>query len=409
MESKIVKIKSDFNNIIDVRNSVKNVFDTLKSRIETLRQIYLEFIKNNKNDIFIFGLDSFHFQTKIIDIEYDDMMRLFLAINNRMYCEYFKLNKIIIDYIKININDKKIIDLVNHNEYPIYKDLEPFKEYDFQLILDIHENILSMISLLISNLNNRENELSIHKTKQSIGLNIDNFITTYNYNINVMREKIYMFITYIEFFHKMHSKYIKRFCNKIQLMYTHVSNDVKIDDSVEISKNKKRELIQEFIGNIVDNKLFKEFKISIGTESGSDVSSDLVETEPTKNENIIEKTQVRDVKKIFKKNVNKLTNILNLSKTKKENIVEKKMTDDEIEEVFNGIEESCDSIINDKNHFQSLGIDFIKNNKNSFIKINTIDEITDNETKLNTFFENVIHKEPIMSEDIIIDSVIENV
>lgn len=408
MESKIVKLKSDFNNIIDVRNSVKNVFDTLKSRIETLRQIYLEFIKKNKNDMFVFALDSFHFQTKIIDIEYDDMMRLFLAINNRMYCEYFKLNKIIIDYIKININDKKIKDLVNHNDYPIYKDLEPFKDYDFKLILDIHENILSMISLLISNLNNRENELSIHKTKQSIGLNIDNFITTYNYNINVMREKIYMFITYIEFFHKMHSKYIKRFSNKIQLMYTHVSNDIKIDDSLEISKNKKRELIQEFIGNIVDSKLLKEFKISIGSETGSDVSSDLVESPCTKNENIIEKTPVRDLKKIFQKNVHKLSNILNLTKTKKENKDEKKMTDDEIEYVFNGIEESCDSIINDKKPFSSLDIDVIKNNNNSFIQINPIDEISDNETKLNTFFENIIHEEPIMNEDIIIDSVTEN-
>ena len=80
MESKLVKLKSDFNNIINIRNTVKNIFDTLQVRIDTLRQIYSEFIKNNKNDMFVFGLDSFHFQNKLIDIEYDDMMRLFLAI-----------------------------------------------------------------------------------------------------------------------------------------------------------------------------------------------------------------------------------------------------------------------------------------------------------------------------------------
>ena len=99
METKLVKLKTDFNDIINIRNTVKNVFDTLQIRIDRLRQIYDEFIKTNKTEMFIFGLDSFHFQSKLIDIEYDDMKRLFLAINNRMYCEYFKLHKIIVEYI----------------------------------------------------------------------------------------------------------------------------------------------------------------------------------------------------------------------------------------------------------------------------------------------------------------------
>ena len=116
--------------------------------------------------------------------------------------------------------------------------------------------------------------MSIHKTKQNIGLNIDNFITSFNFNISVMREKIIMFITYIEFFHKMHSKYLKRFSNKIQLMYTHISNDIKFDDSVEISKNKKKELINEFNLNNIDGQLLKELKTSIGSETNSEASTE---------------------------------------------------------------------------------------------------------------------------------------
>jgi large subunit ribosomal protein L5 len=38
------------------------------------------------------------------------MKRLFLAINNRMYCEYFKLYKIIVSYISENTFDKKIME-----------------------------------------------------------------------------------------------------------------------------------------------------------------------------------------------------------------------------------------------------------------------------------------------------------
>ena len=138
METNIVKLKNDFNNIIVIRNSVKNVFDILQSRIDKLKFFYSEFIKNDKNDMFVFGLDSFHFQSKLIDIEYDDMKRLFIAINNRMYCEYFKLNKIIIEYILKNVNEKKIIDMVKVNNYPVYKDLEPFKEYKFDFTFKIN-------------------------------------------------------------------------------------------------------------------------------------------------------------------------------------------------------------------------------------------------------------------------------
>lgn len=288
----MVKLKGEFNNIITIRTSVKNVFDILQVRIDKLRQIYSEFTKNNQNEMFLFGLDSFHFQSKLIDIEYDDMKRLFLAINNRMYCEYFKLHKIIVDYISKNINDKKSIDLVKINNYPIYKDLEPFKEYKFELILDIHESILNLLNLTISVLNNKENELTIHKTKQNIGLNIDNFISTFTFNISVMREKIIMFINYIEFFHKMHSKYLKRFSNKIQLMYTHINNDIKFDDSIEISRHKKKELIDDFLSNPIDKELLKELKTSIGSETNSEDSVHKSESIPDNNKTVLELEQI---------------------------------------------------------------------------------------------------------------------
>ena len=254
METRIVKLKGEFNNIISIRNTVKNIFDILQVRIDKLKMFYAEFIQSSKNDMFVFGLDSFRFQSRLIDIEYDDMKRLFLAINNRMYCEYFKLHKIIVEYILTNIDDKKITDIVKVNNYPVYKDLEPYKEYKFETILDIHENILNLLNILMGSLSNKENELSIHKTKQRIGLNIDNFITTFSFNIIVLREKIIMFITYIEFFHKMHTKYLTRFSNKIQLMHTHINNDIKFDENM----NKKDGEISEemFDNNIYENQNF---------------------------------------------------------------------------------------------------------------------------------------------------------
>ena len=95
MENKLTTLKSEFNGIIAIKTNVQNVFDVLQVRINKLKLFYAEFIKNSKNQMFVFGLDSFQFQSKLIDIEFDDMKRLFSAIMNRMYCEYYKLNKII--------------------------------------------------------------------------------------------------------------------------------------------------------------------------------------------------------------------------------------------------------------------------------------------------------------------------
>lgn len=367
METVLVKLKGEFNNIITIRTSVKNVFDILQIRIDKLRQIYSEFIKSNQNEMFLFGLDSFHFQSKLIDIEHDDMKRLFLAINNRMYCEYFKLHKIIVEYISNNINDKKNIDLVKINNYPVYKDLEPFKEYKFELILEIHESILNLLNVAITILNNRENELSIHKTKQNIGLNIDNFITTFNFNISVMREKIMMFINYIEFFHKMHSKYLKRFSNKIQLMYTHINHDIKFDDSIEISKNKKKELIDDFVSNHIDRDLLKDLKTSIGSETSSEVSNSsgsktsldtILDNNNTyikettlpfnfeANTNVIEEDNKKNLKQIFQRNVQKITNVFKLNKPSTK-LLEPHDDINNVDQLFSEINKSCDMIIND--------------------------------------------------------------
>lgn len=236
MEARVTALKNNFNNISVIRNNVKEIFDFLQIRINKLKFFYSEFIKTNKTELFIFGLDSFHFQSRLIDIEYEGMYKIFRSINNRMYCEYFKLYKIIVSYIKDTINDKKLLEFIKVNNFPVYKDLEPEKEYKFEVIIEIHEHILILITSIIGNLTNKENEYKSYVDKNQIGLNIDNFVNTYSFDVIMMREKLKLFLTYIEFFHKLHTKYLQRFSNKIQLMNTHINDDIKFDETVKINK-----------------------------------------------------------------------------------------------------------------------------------------------------------------------------
>ena len=416
MENRISKLKNDFNNLITIRNNVKVVFDILQTRINKLKQFYSDFIKNNKNKLFVFGLDSFHFQSKLIDIEYDDMKRLFLAINNRMYCEYFKLYKIITEYVYENIREKKITEIIKLNNFPVYKDLEPYKEYNFEIITEIHENILIIISSILSNLNMRENELNIHKSKKDIGLNIDNFITSFNYELIVMREKISMFLTYTEFFHQLHIKYLKRFNNKIQLLYLHISNDIKFDETIEMNKDVKNEINFDFDDKNID--IVKETKKSpINSQINNILNNSLHDDNDSKiinkilsMDDISKSSSKKNVTETIKNSMVKVSSFLTMctSKDSFDSIIDPSFNDNEILDNFKSISNSCDTIIqNDSNNIitqieESPDISDVSTN-------NTLYSIKEEEIKENIQIieeevkENIQIIEEEVKEDTIID------
>ena len=263
MEERLSNLKTNFIKIVEARDNNINIFSILLSRVLKIKENYADFIKANKQQLFIFTLDSFHFQGKLIDIEYEDMKRLFYAIINKMYCEYYKLYKIIINYVNENIDDKKVIELINiNNIYPDYKDLEPFKQYDFQYIQALHENIIVILNAINGYLLNKEHDLRIYQNKNNIGFNIDNFVNTFNFNNVIMKEKVTLFITYIEFFHKMHTKYLTRFTTKIQLMLSQINHDIKFDNPQDDKLNHKN-VIKKLKEDNIDKSIIKELKFSI--------------------------------------------------------------------------------------------------------------------------------------------------
>lgn len=334
MEQKLQELNDDFKHIVNIREDVISIMSTISQRIDKLKEMYGDFIKNNKKNLFIFGLDTFHFQNKLIDIEYDDMKRMFYAISNRIYCEYYKLHKIIIEYILHHVSDKKIIETIQTKDvFPVYKDLEPFKQYNFEYVQEIHENIILSLKTMCNYLTSKNYELENHENKVMIGLNINNFVNTFSYDIFVMREKVNLFISYVDFFHNLHTKFLERFSKKMNFMLEQLNADIKFD------KREKKENIE-------------------------------LEIEIDKNE--------RSIKKMFQQSVKKVGNILNMSP--KKSIVEKNKSldtfdvvdafkemleendDDKIIEVngrniitklFNPIEE-MNSLIEEKEYIQDV-------------------------------------------------------
>ena len=339
MDINLEKLKINFLKIKDVRSNVTSVFKILESHLLDLKNMYSEFVENNKQNVFVFGLDSFQFQNKLIDIEYDDMKRLFLAINNRMYCEYYKLHKIIAEFVKENIPDKKTSGLIKiSNTFSVYKDLEPYKQYKFEIIQEIHENIILLLYEINEFILNKENELQLHKKKQEIGLNINNFVMTFNYNIIIIKEKGILFMSYIDFFHNLHTKYLQRFTMKMNLMYTQVTHDIRFDEYSKKKSLQKKELINEFETDNIDKTLIKELKGSFydtdSSNSDSPIKIEITEkkekniSDLTKNEICLNTNTVNNklnnssdkLRDVFKNNVTNIINGLRVFKNKNKNI-----------------------------------------------------------------------------------------
>lgn len=273
IEDRLNTSKNAFTVIIELRKDATNTMSSLHDVILKLDEIYKEFIKDSQEKMFIFGLDSLNFQSKMLNIEYSDMNRLFLSINNRMYCEYYKLFKIICEYICENAKEPKILETVkSESAIPQYKDLEPFKEYEFELVQQVHDAIITLLFSLHSYLEQKDYDLKNHQTKNMTGLNIDNFVNTFQFYNVVMREKIHLFINYLEFFHKLHSKYLKRFTTKVHLMHSHVKHDIKLDDNI---KQKDKQLFSEMKQDNHEKSIMMELRDSLDdddTNSSSSVS-----------------------------------------------------------------------------------------------------------------------------------------
>ena len=397
MELRVSNLKTDFNTISLIRSKIISIFESLKNKSDKLKNLYADFIKQSNSQLFIFGLDSFHFQSKLIDLEYDDMKRIFLFVNNRMYCEYFKLYKLICSYVIENITDKKIIEIIKGNNFPVYKDLEPFKEYKFEITMEIHENILVLLNSIISIINNRENELSIHRSKQLIGLNIDNFVNSFNYEIILMKEKINLFLSYIEFFHKLHNKYLKRFNNKIQLMINYINSDVQFDENAE--NNVNNEAVSNTKDDDNDDSLIDSHDILINNHETvlENIYIDTKDNE-TKNEILIDNSALTtptnsSLKSIESQNTNKSK--FAIPKLIKNGF--KKVTN-----IFTG----CNNPINEKLIVEELN----RNNRNETIKEKMVvnlndfsDNITDSVLQEVNYNEDIIIEEPSIEESVVED------
>jgi hypothetical protein len=239
-------LKEDFDNLKNIRKDIKQYFENLSNKIELLTGIYSKYISyQESNGNILFGLDALHFQTFLINFEYDNMNKMHILIENKLYCEYYKLFKLMCNYVNINIDDPSILRICEYKKkYPIYKDLEQYKIYDFELIHNIHDDILLLLEAMSKFVTKKEKELEFDETNTVNGLNLHLVVNTMDFNITLLKQNIKLYNNYLKIFHKYHTTYLSRLNIKIGIMWGQINKDIKLERSISPNNAERKETLK---------------------------------------------------------------------------------------------------------------------------------------------------------------------
>jgi len=241
----IEKLKNDFDNIITVKREISKIKKVVAEKLAQLKTVYNDLVKTNSKKIFLFCLDSFYFQYKTFAMEMEHIDRFRTLMNNRMYCDYYKLFHIILNYIKENRTELDISEL-ELKTYPVYKDLEPFSEYKIEDIKEIHANILHILNKLYGITVEKTDNIDHYNEKHHVGFSISNFLNTLSYENKLLQEQIHLYVNYMSFFHISQKRQLRRLHLRMQDFYREVDNNINVNKTFSIEDIGDEDRLHQF-------------------------------------------------------------------------------------------------------------------------------------------------------------------
>jgi len=240
------ELSTEFKQIIEKRVKIRAKHTSLEEKLKTMKDKYNNLMKTNTKKIFIYCLDSFFFQYKILSIELEHYKKMNGMVYNRMYGDYYKLFNIVITHCKdcnIEIKDIKIMGNV-----PVYQDSETNVEYKLDDLTKLHTNILAILQQLLNLYNTRKNDIQNQDDDTNVGFSITSYMETLSYENRILYEKILLYINYLRFYHSSQNGYLDKTTEKLD---TFISD---IDDEILINHKSSK--------NVINKQIMKKVSIN---------------------------------------------------------------------------------------------------------------------------------------------------
>ena len=261
------KLKNNFQNIWSIKNEILKIRQIINTKLLHLKTVYADMTKKNTKKMYLFCLDTFFFQYKTYSIEMENLEKHRQLINNRMYGDYYKLYNIISNYLKENPEELDI-ERLDFRTFTVYKDLEPFHEYNLDDIKEIHSTIILFITHLQSCYETNEDCIRNYNSKNKVGFSISNFLNTMEYENLLVKQQIGLYLNYLAFFHISQHKQLKRILTKLEEFDADIEENINIETMCSIN-------------NIADTQPVSDF-FKVDSEDGSIMQFDTPTTEEIK-------------------------------------------------------------------------------------------------------------------------------
>lgn len=223
MEQQLETIKTEFSIVKENIHAITNNLTTVKKKLDRLKQIYSDMISTNSNKkIFLFCLESFNFQIKSFSVDADNLHKSLLLVSNRVYCDYYKLLKL----IRVIFEEYKYAFPKELVELPAYDVLNPMFEYGVDDIVKIHANVCLLIKTLIEYYDNNCDNIESYNTKSQTGICIFNFIKTLEYDNSVLKDQIILYLNYLDFFKTTQTKHLVKLLGKMDAFQKDISSEI---------------------------------------------------------------------------------------------------------------------------------------------------------------------------------------
>ena len=360
--SLISNISKDFNYIKFLVDETNDFLKLINNKIDILKKNHSNFLQESKVSDNI-TLDSFLFQSSILDESLIDRKNIFSRIQNKIYSDYYKLYKNISNFylkiIKDNETTYKENNILN-NEYIPYNDLDKHLVYDFDSIIKLNKDILSIINYIIELIKKKSKYIKQKEKNLSVGYDVDFLVNYENYNKLYLINSLNLYINNININNCLHYKHLLSFYSQLKYFYLLIVKHISFDDETIYSNfyNYQDKIDHNLIDSIVniDNNIIditshlykKTNNVSIQTESiiydeQNDKKEHIISTQP---DSIIYNEQNDNVST----QIDSITYI-EQNDTKEEN-------NDSLQPDL--------TIYNEKNNTQDNDVELIDYNKNNF-------------------------------------------
>ncbi len=228
MENTFATIKIDFVKLIDLIHKINGIKLSSHVMLTRFKNIYDEIVQlNNTKKHFLVCLEALHFQYKVIITEQDNLTKMLLMLLNRTYRDYFNYyNAISKELARYEIAQPNVA-----KQHAIYKDTEPFAEFQIEDISLVFENVNTLISAILMKHAENESVVQQYKTRSSTGIFIGNLINTLEYDNSVLEDHAKLFLKSIDFSVKTHTSYLTKMLKRFETMVEDINSEVMLHDS----------------------------------------------------------------------------------------------------------------------------------------------------------------------------------